>query len=376
MNRKTLLIMAMLIPVVVVSAEANAAPSNIDPTDKFSWSENVGWMNWRDANGGADGVLVDTDFLSGYVWMENVGWINLGDGTPTDGMFYANLDGTDFGVNIDPGTNDLFGLAWGENVGWINFDTPGVSPDQARYDVAAHRFRGYAWGENIGWINLDDPVHFLGTITNAPASAPAPHDRRKNRYISFAPNNGSHTVAFRVSKTTVPGGSCWVQAPVTSGADINTAKCDAAPVFRVWTEPVIHVGDCEIIPVADYEVAATSDGAVFSSSLAVGTILLPALNSKLWGDAVGSNNGSEWTPPNQLTNVNDVLSLLAYISSAAIRPQFTVANLQAISAADSCLNSLVNTSDVLISVQAISGNAYGPPATAKFIDPALCPVCP
>ena len=34
--------------------------SNIDPTNKFSWSENIGWMNWRDANGAADGSAAAT----------------------------------------------------------------------------------------------------------------------------------------------------------------------------------------------------------------------------------------------------------------------------------------------------------------------------
>ena len=214
------------------------------------------------------------------------------------------------------------------------------------------------------------------TRVAAPQVAPAPHDRRKNRYVSFAPNNGSGSVAFRVAKTTAPTGSCWVQAPVQAGANQYAATCGANPVFRVWSEPVIHVGDCEVIPVANYDVAATADGAVFSSSLAVGTILLPTLNSKLWGDTVGINNGSEWTPPNGFTNVNDVLGILAYINGAAIRPQFTVANLQAISSADSCLNAFVNTADVQISVRAISGDSYGPPNTGKITDPAMCPGCP
>jgi len=31
--------------------QANA--SNIDPSDKYAWSENAGWLNFRDENGGA-----------------------------------------------------------------------------------------------------------------------------------------------------------------------------------------------------------------------------------------------------------------------------------------------------------------------------------
>src|SRR5262249_43481925 len=103
------------------------AQSNIDNTvpDKFAWSENVGWTNWRDAGGATQGVVVGDSFMGGFIWGENIGWINLGDGAPGSlcgGLpCYANADGSDFGVNID-GDGDLHGLAWGENIGWLNFD--------------------------------------------------------------------------------------------------------------------------------------------------------------------------------------------------------------------------------------------------------------
>ncbi|KAA0213993.1 MAG: hypothetical protein DYG94_03015 [Leptolyngbya sp. PLA3] len=132
---------------------------------KHSWGENVGFANWRDAGSpvGAEGVLLEPTFLSGFVWGENVGWINLGDGLPANGTHYANVDGSDFGVNLDSGTGHLSGLGWGENIGWINF-TGGAAaapPRPARFDFDTGRLHGYAWGENIGWINLDDDMHFV-----------------------------------------------------------------------------------------------------------------------------------------------------------------------------------------------------------------------
>jgi hypothetical protein len=127
----------------------------------------VGYLNFRDAGSpvGNQGVVIGTRFLSGYAWGENIGFVNFGDGTPSNGLSYANLDGTDFGVNIDPNTGDLYGLAWSENTGWINFETaPTLTPfaQQARVDLASNRLRGYAWGENIGWINLDNAQVFVG----------------------------------------------------------------------------------------------------------------------------------------------------------------------------------------------------------------------
>ena len=133
------------------------AQTVIDPINKFTWGENCGWMNWRDA--GAQGARIHATFLSGFIWCENTGWINLGDGTPGSGPSYSNSSGVDSGVNLDLVSGHLSGFAWGENIGWINFTG---APSPARIDAQAGRLRGYAWGENIGWINLDDATHFVG----------------------------------------------------------------------------------------------------------------------------------------------------------------------------------------------------------------------
>jgi hypothetical protein len=131
------------------------AQSDISPVNKFCWQENTGWMNWRDANGGLDGVRDGMTFLAGFVWSENVGWINLGV-IPADGVRYANTSGLDFGVNV--GTDStLSGMAWSENAGWLNFAGGSYAspPNPPRLDPVGERFYGYVWGENIGWVNLD-----------------------------------------------------------------------------------------------------------------------------------------------------------------------------------------------------------------------------
>lgn len=247
----------------------------------------------------------------------------------------------------------------------------------------------------------------------APSGVQAVHNRQKNRYISFEPNNDG-VVAFRVQKAAsmagtgfctssgascsgapaqgtcsggqlcvapFPGGSpahsCWVQTPAQSGLDINTAKCDATPNFRVWTEPVVHVGDCEIIPNSDYTVFTNMAGPIeIPTGLAIKTAEVASLNTKVWADSVGSFNGVEWTAPNRFTNVQDVLGILSFISNSASRPEFPVVNLQAVSAPDSCLNPFVNTADVLIAVRGVAGDTYGPPNSGKIINTTTCPVCP
>ena len=42
-----------------------------------------------------------------WAWGANVGWVNF---SPTGG-----------GVTIEPGTGSFIGFAWGENLGWISF---------------------------------------------------------------------------------------------------------------------------------------------------------------------------------------------------------------------------------------------------------------
>jgi hypothetical protein len=154
-----------LLSLLLALAAAAAAPGQdvISPAHHYSWGENIGWMNWLDAGDppGSQGVRVHATFLSGLIWGENAGWISVGDGSPANGVQYANVDGDDSGVNIEP-SGDLHGYAWGENIGWVQFDTRSLGAQRARLDRAAQRFRGYAWGENVGWINLDDAEHYVG----------------------------------------------------------------------------------------------------------------------------------------------------------------------------------------------------------------------
>ncbi|MEM7166814.1 MAG: hypothetical protein AAF581_15225 [Planctomycetota bacterium] len=200
------------------------AQSNVNPTNKFAWGENVGWTNWADANGGLDGVLVEATFLGGFVWGENVGWINLGDGSPANGTSYANVDGTNHGINIAiDGT--LSGLAWGENIGWVNFDTSVQGANRARFDVSAGRFRGFAWGENVGWLNLDDGASFVGVDLPRPSndacgSAIAVSDGTTMGTLIAATNDGSASCGASSSSPDV-----WYSYTATCSGDVTFSTC-------------------------------------------------------------------------------------------------------------------------------------------------------
>lgn len=141
-------------------AFASVTDGTIDATEKYAWSNNAGWVNFRAA--GSTIRVTDTQ-LSGYAWNNNKGWINL---RPANG-----------GVNNN-GEGVLSGYAWGAELGWISFS--GVTID------AKGLFRGQATGTSIGILTFEctrcavrtdwRPISARGGITAVtppPASAPS-----------------------------------------------------------------------------------------------------------------------------------------------------------------------------------------------------------
>jgi len=90
----------------------------------YAWSNNVGWINFKD-------TVIGDSSLTGYAWSVNNGWIKM---NPSNG-----------GVNND-GQGNLSGYAWGEGLGWINFS--GVSINSSGV------FSGTATGDLIGSLTF------------------------------------------------------------------------------------------------------------------------------------------------------------------------------------------------------------------------------
>ncbi len=135
---KKTLISAIIFLIGTISLAANIDLENTG--NKYAWSQNVGWLNFKPIYG--EGVQVYRDRVEGFAWAENIGWLNL---SPEN-----------YGGVANDGSGNLSGYAWGENVGWINFKpvVPGNSTDYGVKIDADGNFSGWAWGENIGWINF------------------------------------------------------------------------------------------------------------------------------------------------------------------------------------------------------------------------------
>jgi len=146
-----------LAAMLLVAAIPCMAATTIDPDNRFAYGANTGWIN---AEGDvANGAEIGRAFCSGYMYGANMGWVHLGDGSPADGVAYANDSASDFGVNHD-GSGNLSGYAYGANIGWIVFEQTYGRP---KVDLLTGVLDGYAWGANVGWINLSG----LGTLSLA-----------------------------------------------------------------------------------------------------------------------------------------------------------------------------------------------------------------
>lgn len=205
---------------------------------------------------------------------------------------------------------------------------------------------------------------------NPPVVPGPPHNEKKNRYISFVPNNGANMVAFQVTLTSslyFPGSVGfvgWVGTPNAAGMCL----VNPAPTFRVWSEPVLHVGDCEIHPVGTWDVRATPNGVTFSAPLMLMTINRPA--PKFWCDTVGSFGGVTWTGPQGVVNFNDPTAAVQCFQGLPSAPHVTWVDVESVSIADPCVNRICNFADVFMIVGGFLGNPY------PFIAPGACGICP
>ena len=139
------------------------AASTINTVNRFAYGANLGWMDWRGdvANGAVIGAFV----CSGHIYAANVGWISLGDGTPANGVRYANNSGADFGVNHD-GAGNLTGRAYGANIGWLTFTnraSDGSIYGGPTVNLINGRLSGFVWSANCGWISLSTAEGFVQT---------------------------------------------------------------------------------------------------------------------------------------------------------------------------------------------------------------------
>jgi hypothetical protein len=273
---------------------------------------------------------------------------------------------------------------------------------------------------------------FNGTICGlrSPHEPPEAHQARKNRYLSINPRSNL-SVALQVTLSSMKrcdddapdyskacvtdadcSGSCvehpdvgtdagrcddlsdcsvtaqdctdqsdcvsksmkWVGAPTEPETGVYTSILVETPVHRAWPETVLHIGDCEIIPVATYEIRAMTDEQVFSDPLVIGTIEKPF--EEQYGDVVGVLTGDlppapGWEPPDGFVNENDIQGyVLSYQGPSSPSTHPTWVDLYG-RGAGSPPNYILNVSDLQRILFGYDGETWT--YNAEHMTPADCP---
>ncbi len=147
-------ILPVFFSILLFSITAQAA-TTFNDVNKHAYGANIGWINCQ--GDVANGAVIGEYVCSGYLYGANAGWIHLGDGSPANGIQYANDSATDYGVNHD-GFGNLSGCAYGANIGWVAFESQG----NPKVSLADGYLSGYAWSANCGWISLAGTIQAGG----------------------------------------------------------------------------------------------------------------------------------------------------------------------------------------------------------------------
>ena len=150
-------------------------------------------------------------------------------------------------------------------------------------------------------------------------------------------------------------------------------------MYREWTEGIVHVEDCEVVPAAEYEIRATVDEVNFSDALSIGTIRKPNLQ---YGDCVGPATGDPPTypPADGFIGVTDIQAFLIANQGGVAAPHTTWVDLHGLKGGKICEppdigciipQQILSVSDLGTIKFAFSGRPYA--MTPGQVNPGNCP---
>ncbi len=190
---------------------------------------------------------------------------------------------------------------------------------------------------------------------NAPLPAPAPFDVTKDRYLSFDPS--TNTGRFSALRVTRLGAatpwyvSCTLQ---DAGIDGKLSTLVQNAEFCDWTDSVIHVRGCEVVPGNEYLVETTLDNVTFSSSLSILTTAPQISASRQFGDIVGTLVAGVWTAPDGLVTTTDIVAVLQKFQLLTSAP-----HLSRVDNDGKSPNGIIASADILRAAIAFAGGDFG-----------------
>ncbi len=190
-------ILAFSFLLITPQALALNTSGTIDPSFRYAWGENVGFIDFGSSAGN---ITITDTAVTGYAYGENIGFINL------------------TGVTND-NEGDLSGYAWGENIGFVDFSNTSIGTDGV--------FTGYAYGENIGFITF-------GTGTNKVATDWRPASTRTSSTPTPRRSSGSSPMVTALVPT--------VQIVPTTPSTPNTQTPTITRILKL-TKPQMQGND-------------------------------------------------------------------------------------------------------------------------------------
>ncbi|MCH7996015.1 MAG: hypothetical protein IIB57_16440, partial [Planctomycetes bacterium] len=139
------------------------------------------------------------------------------------------------------------------------------------------------------------------------------------------------------------------------------------PFYKDWGGTVVQVADRDIIPDGTYSVEGIVEGGdIADPTLYTDPVFIettPEPTPKKWADIVGVSDGVAWSPPNRVTNFDDVFAAVkAFQADAEPYPPMNWADVE-----PEVPNRIVNFNDVFMIVLAFQGDEY------PFANPDPCP---
>jgi len=207
----------------------------------------------------------------------------------------------------------------------------------------------------------------VGVAVAPPTLADPPDDRLKNRYISIKPHgaDGSNfgmdfdirltMTSTLVNGVTAVGSQWWANAPDAKCiAVVGPTRPAAAPNWDNCR--TLHLTGCPVIPTSSYDVVAIA-GTSESTPLAAATQAKPG--DKWHGDVVGFFDGSEWTAPQGIINIDDTVAAIktfqdpnafnaTHVSVTDVHPNQNGTQ----------INRVVNIDDVYVLILGFKGQEY------------------
>lgn len=150
------------------------------------------------------GVNAGVSYLTGSGLGEIIGLVNFGDGSPTDGLSYNNLDNDDIGVNVDS-SGYLTGYASSASVGLIQFDWSGVTTtDRAKVNLTTGKLSGIVFNAKLGFLDLallSSDINIVGNSLSIPDEDNTPSLADQTDFGGILTSSGSVVHTFTLQNT-------------------------------------------------------------------------------------------------------------------------------------------------------------------------------